>query len=540
MKRYSQLIAFTLLWLVCMYYSAWYAENPDTFQYLSIAQKYASGNISLAINGYWSPLISWLIAPFLLTGLHPILSFKLIQFLLAVYGLHCWNRLVTLCISEKLYASWLKWMAVPFMLSFSLLNLTPDLLFLVCMLQLLRLAMKADWLMSFDSVIKTALTGALLFFSKAFGFPFFIAFVLVLAVRGRRMKKSAHLFRNYFFSTGLFLMVSLIWILPLSLRYGRPTISRSVSFNLSREVAPLPGRTVQLPVLSGGLIAPSGEQSASAWESPGDAIPVHTMHPLQSADDAKYYTGVLNRNLLTIWYYDFRNQAGLFFLLSIAGLLVSRRRKELMSDEKLFIPLLVVVLVYGGYSLILVHTRYVWICTLLMLLLIFRIAGILFPHTVHSVWMRILLGVVLLLAVKRPVKEIFFIQDKDIPLQWIWKAVRNPLTTLDIMYRPDRQLHEISLEMKAKNIRGTAIASGRVDEFPRDSYTAALYLSYCSGNRYFGQTTFDSGTSTETDPLGIQYYISFSKDKTQAGWIPVIWDEKYPCTVFKRDNEKGE
>ncbi|HNP97958.1 MAG TPA: hypothetical protein PKK99_02840, partial [Bacteroidia bacterium] len=41
---------------VFMYFSLWYFDNPDTFQYLSIAQKYASGNFNLAINGYWSPL----------------------------------------------------------------------------------------------------------------------------------------------------------------------------------------------------------------------------------------------------------------------------------------------------------------------------------------------------------------------------------------------------------------------------------------------------------------------------------------------------
>src|SRR5262249_6753117 len=38
--------------------------NGDGIAYLRIASYYASGKTDLAICGYWSPLLSWLIAPF--------------------------------------------------------------------------------------------------------------------------------------------------------------------------------------------------------------------------------------------------------------------------------------------------------------------------------------------------------------------------------------------------------------------------------------------------------------------------------------------
>jgi hypothetical protein len=40
----------------------------DATLYLSIAEKYVSGDFGNAINGYWGPLLSWLLIPFLFLG----------------------------------------------------------------------------------------------------------------------------------------------------------------------------------------------------------------------------------------------------------------------------------------------------------------------------------------------------------------------------------------------------------------------------------------------------------------------------------------
>lgn len=46
----------------------------DEISYISIAHHYSTGNWNEAINAYWSPLYSWLIAPFLLGGFDPFQS----------------------------------------------------------------------------------------------------------------------------------------------------------------------------------------------------------------------------------------------------------------------------------------------------------------------------------------------------------------------------------------------------------------------------------------------------------------------------------
>lgn len=49
-----------------------YILNSDGISYISIAQKYMIGDFNNAINGYWGPLFSWLMIPFLYFSLNPL------------------------------------------------------------------------------------------------------------------------------------------------------------------------------------------------------------------------------------------------------------------------------------------------------------------------------------------------------------------------------------------------------------------------------------------------------------------------------------
>jgi hypothetical protein len=53
--------------IVCAVALPWHLHRvgPDASAYLTIARKYNAGDFHNAVNGYWSPLLSWLIAPFL-------------------------------------------------------------------------------------------------------------------------------------------------------------------------------------------------------------------------------------------------------------------------------------------------------------------------------------------------------------------------------------------------------------------------------------------------------------------------------------------
>src|SRR5262245_19813753 len=51
-----------------------HALNTDAVAYIRIASYYAEGNTSLAVSGYWGPLLSWIMAGFLKCGVSPLLA----------------------------------------------------------------------------------------------------------------------------------------------------------------------------------------------------------------------------------------------------------------------------------------------------------------------------------------------------------------------------------------------------------------------------------------------------------------------------------
>jgi hypothetical protein len=69
--------------------------DADGISYISLAQKYLNGDLAHAVNGYWSPMISWLIAPLLSLGLEPIISFRTVSILFGIMTLVGIDRLMT-------------------------------------------------------------------------------------------------------------------------------------------------------------------------------------------------------------------------------------------------------------------------------------------------------------------------------------------------------------------------------------------------------------------------------------------------------------
>jgi len=56
-----------------------YEMNPDGCSYMNIAKQYLDGNFWDAVNAYWSPLISWLLIPFMVAGIDAPLATKILS-----------------------------------------------------------------------------------------------------------------------------------------------------------------------------------------------------------------------------------------------------------------------------------------------------------------------------------------------------------------------------------------------------------------------------------------------------------------------------
>lgn len=79
MKKDSVIVRFNsgtaMLIIVLLIYSAliigsdqYMRFSADSTLYLDIAEKYLRGEFDDAVNGYWGPLLSWLLIPFLYLG----------------------------------------------------------------------------------------------------------------------------------------------------------------------------------------------------------------------------------------------------------------------------------------------------------------------------------------------------------------------------------------------------------------------------------------------------------------------------------------
>ncbi len=120
--------------LLFKYYQ--YIITTDGVSYISIAHEYAIGDFSDAINGYWSPLFSWLLAPFLSFGttkMYLIHSGRILSLIIGFFTLIGVKFLFSKFITNENIKNIAIFTMVPVVLYFALYLITPDLL-IACIL----------------------------------------------------------------------------------------------------------------------------------------------------------------------------------------------------------------------------------------------------------------------------------------------------------------------------------------------------------------------------------------------------------------------
>ncbi len=514
-------------------YALWYVNNPDSYQYISIARKLSKGNFSAALNGYWSPMLSWLIAFPLSLGIDGIISIKWIQVLIGLFTIDSWIRLSSLLELEGWTKRLVRLAAIPFVLNYAILNPTPDLLFMTLVLYCLFIFIRNEWMFRWRESVFLAILGSLLYFAKAFGFPLFVLLLFISAAFSLKANDAPANRRRLLFIGLIFICISSLWIIPLSVKYGKITISEAVNFNMSKEVAPLPEKIMHLPILNGPLLRPLDTESISAWESPGDVVKLSPLAPFSSKENFNYYLRIIKRNLLTIWYFDFRNQAGIIFLVILIFFLTIRGGSVLLKNRSTLFLFSALIAFYAGYSLILVHTRYIWICTWIMLLISALMLQLLSGNTKWKIiFYQSLLLLLLLLAVKRPVKEILFTQDSDMQMLWYGKGITHPFETMKITYRPDEQLRQAAISLThIPDIIG-GIASLKTVEGERHEYSSSLFIADALQKQYFGpleDTLSIDQTKMQLQKNGISLFLVWNHKEWRANnqdWVKLLFANK--------------
>ena len=358
--------------------------NPDGVAYLRIAGYYLAGDGGKAVSGYWSPLYSWLLVPWLAVGVRGLLATKLLAISLAV----AW--VIGMALLGRRYAEsvvtrrLLVVTAAVSVLSWSIERITPDLL--------LAVMLTFYFYMVSDPAIMTAparafacgILGGLAYLAKAYAFPFFIVHFLGTITLYTWAQSAPGASRRYLLATlaGLsgFVMVAAPWIGVLSTTYGQLTITTAASSrNIPTSVRRGATNTDRAPFAPGLKLAAIESGRLTAWEAP-DRVPSRPPAAAPSTSPATIGSGrlqVLLGNAIVI-----RDQLSGFdyFQLAIATVLGSafigllRSPARAISVPYLWGSFTVVLYVLGYLPLWARESRYYWPVVGLLMALSFGLA----------------------------------------------------------------------------------------------------------------------------------------------------------------------
>ncbi len=215
--------------------------NHDAIAYLQVAQHWLAGRSDLAVNGYWGPLLSWLMLPGLATGLPPLITGRAVMALSALLFVWGCERIFDLAELSPNRRTWGRWICGLNAIHWSVRTITPDLLGAG-----LFLLGYTTWLTSLRSpgtrtrITQASSAGFLLafaFLAKAVFLPMAILCCLAAGAlipgplgtsRGHALRDKA-LALLAMVSTASFLIIP--WGITVSKHYGRPVLTSSVRIN---------------------------------------------------------------------------------------------------------------------------------------------------------------------------------------------------------------------------------------------------------------------------------------------------------------------
>ena len=486
--------------------------NSDGLSYLSIAMRYAAGDLAGAVNGYWGPLLSWLMVPLIALGIEPLLAGKIVSLGLgaaAAAGLVRLARFMPL--TEKL--RWITLLSLlPFLATASLRALFPDLLVVALTLHYLAFVFADGYEDRLRNGLWCGLLGGLLYYAKAYGFYVFLLHFAVMGLlrllRADDGRRRLALVRNHALGLAVFAVLAGAWIGVLSARYGEPTISTTGVFNHALAGPASRGQ----PMHYLGFLPPQDERAFSAWETP-TTIPIADWS-LRDPGGLRHQLGLLKDNLKLLGR-DITAYSRLMALILVGSLLLCvQPLRRLLRDGPTLYPLVTVAVFPAGYLLMLLEVRYVWICPLLITLMGARLLGMFMESGLGTRPRRIAaIALFVVSVIIYPVKLI---------VQGVGQGERVRAVAAT--------LADLGLE------RGARTASNR-------EWADSLYLAYHLDSRYYGERgdLTDEQVAAALQEHRVRYYLVWDPEPAAAapreGWTEITAGRVPRLAVYEAPRE---
>lgn len=470
-----------------------YPINPDVISYICISQKYASGDFSNAINGYWGPFFSWLLTPFLFFGSTPLQFVYLSEILSLIIGFFTLLGVRLLSckfeIEEKIRTA-MMFAMIPIVLYFWLRGVFVDLLILCIIIFYLNVIFSSKYQDKLLNGLACGIIGAMAYLTKSYALPFFVSHFLLfnfLYYININREKRKNVLKNLALGLTVFIAISGIWVGLISYKYDELTFGTTGGYNQKLIGPDYKGQHL----MYSQLLKPPNKTAISAWEDPS-FIKMDSWSPLKLW---KYQLKIIWKNLKdTIDIYLSFSFLSIIIIL-VAMLMYIKYPKKQVLKKNIIYPLLTLGLYSAGYLLILVEDRYLWIVYILLLLMGGYLLTVLFKNPFFDNKKKNILAVFFLLSFTTiPATNFIYAINGDINSEGIY---------------------ELSQTLKNEyNVHGN-IASN-------DEWRKSLYIAYFTNSKYYGQIRKNSSTNDlelELKKNNIDFYIVWG-ESGESGILP--------------------
>lgn len=453
--------------------------NSDGISYINIAQKYLIGDFENSINGYWGPLFSWLMIPFLFFSSTPLSNLYLVKILSLITGFFTIIGIKSL--SEKFEIDgWIQTMflfsLIPIMLTFSLFMITPDLMVLCLLIFYLNYIIDSNYSKNVINGVLCGLFGSLAFLTKSYAFLFFISHFTVSNLfyyyQSVSQQNKKIILKNFFIGLSVFFIISGAWIGIISDKYGYITMGTTGKYNYELVGPESQGHAMFYQ----GLIKPPNS-AVSAWEDPS-YFHMKSWSAYGSWNNFEHQIKLILDNILKI--FSIMEIYSIFSLIIILGAIVFILKvPEKTTRSKVIYLLLTIVIFSGGYSFILVESRYLWLVYILLMITAIYLVNNLYKLNRLSEIRR---NVILILI--------------------IISFIAGPVQALAINLNLEKDVYDLSNSLHDYNVQGNIASDG--------NWELTIYLVYYLKSKYYGVTLNNNDNKDVSNQLKenkIDYYL---------------------------------
>jgi hypothetical protein len=336
-----------------------YQINNDGIVYINISRQILAGHFYDSISDYWGPLISGLMLPFLYFLKSPVMglySAKLTSILIGFVTLFGVRSLSYRFEMEEWLRTLIILTTVPVIIYFAMSFITPDLLMVCILTYYLAIIYDPNYSKTVLNGVFCGFLGAMAYFTKSYGFTFFIAsFLIFNFIHYLTEMDKAAVLKNLAVGFLVFILISSVWIGFISYKDGKITYGTSGDYNYA-------------------LVGPNSMGFAEYSEGLHNPDQVNINYlpkewsPFSSWSNFQYQLNLVWNSAQktgTIINY-FSILSFLIILIYIILLIVPPRN---VSKIDIFYPLVTMFILMAGYMIVVVEERYIWLIYILLIMM---------------------------------------------------------------------------------------------------------------------------------------------------------------------------